>query len=264
MKKIKGEKNYLAEFLKIAPLSHALWRAVEALSFDQIELKNPALDLGCGFGEFSGVVFGKVETGIDINKKELADALKNKKYNKVVWADARALPFAAKSYSTVIAVSVLEHIENAEIVIKEVGRILKKGGTFAFSVPTTEINKHLLVPKILTFLGLEKSAKKYLELHSLAFKHVTLKPATWWEETLKKCGFKIEKAEGTISPTVLKLHEFFLISAFPSQFFKLFFGKRLVVSIGLRSGILPIFFSRFIRLNKDSKINMFFIARKNK
>ena len=126
MKKIKGEKNYLAEFLKIAPLSHALWRAVEALSFDQIELKNPALDLGCGFGEFSGVVFGKVETGIDINKKELADALKNKKYNKVVWADARALPFAAKSYSTVIAVSVLEHIENAEIVIKEVGRILKK------------------------------------------------------------------------------------------------------------------------------------------
>ena len=75
---------------------------------------------------------------------------------------------------------------------------------------------------------------------------------------------EIEKAEGTISPTVLKLHEFFLISAFPSQFFKLFFGKRLVVSIGLRSGILPIFFSRFIRLNKDSKINMFFIARKNK
>lgn len=262
MKKIKGTKNYLAEFLRIAPLSHALWRAVEALSFDQIDFKNPMLDLGCGFGEFSGVVFGKVETGIDINKKELADALKNNKYKKVIWADARKLPFKDKSYSTVIAVSVLEHIENAEDVVKEVGRILKKGGTFAFSIPTIEINKHLLIPKILTFLGLDKIAKKYCELHRLAFKHVTLKPVAWWEKALKNADFQIVRQEGTISPTVLRLHELFLLTALPSQLSKLIFGRRLVVSVGLRSGILPIFFSRFVYPDINSAINVFFVAKK--
>lgn len=262
MKKILAGKKYLAEFLRIAPLSHALWRAVEALSFDQIELESPVLDLGCGFGEFSGVVFGKVETGIDVNKKELEDALKNKKYKKVVWADARDLPFKTGSYSTVIAVSVMEHIESAELVIVEVGRVLKRGGTFAFSVPTVEINKHLLIPKILTFLGLRKSAKKYCELHRLAFKHVTLKPGAWWEEKLKKSGFQIIKKEGTISPTILRLHEFFLISAFPSQLSKWLFGRRLVMSVGLRAGILPLFFSGLIKQDKNSKINMFFVAKK--
>jgi ubiquinone/menaquinone biosynthesis C-methylase UbiE len=262
MKKKRNGKEYLADFLKIAPLSHALWRAVEALSFDQVDYKSPVLDLGCGFGEFAGVVFGKVETGVDINKKELDMALKDRKYRKVVWADARNLPFKNKTYSTVISVSVLEHIENPEIVIEEIGRVLKSGGTVMFSVPTSEMYKYLLVPKVLTFFGFKEAARKYFELHKKVFKHVSLKSPEWWEKTLKKANFQILRQEGTISPALLKLHEFFLISAFPSQFSKLFFGKRLIMSTGIRSSLLPVFFSRFVRIDKDSKINLFIVARK--
>lgn len=258
----KTAKEFLRDFLKIAPLSHALWRSTEALSFSQVNYATPVLDLGCGFGEFSGVVFGQIEMGIDINFSELKKALEGRKYKKVRLADARKLPFKNNSYSTVISVSVFEHIEKSEKVISEVNRILKKDGLFVFSVVTKEINKHFLLVYILNFLGLDRLVNRYCDLHSRAFKHVNLKSSAWWTRELKKANFEIVSQKGTISPTLLRLHEFFLISAFPSQFWKLFFGKRLIISTGLRSRLLPIFFSRFVKTKRDSKINVFFVARK--
>lgn len=258
----KDAKGYLETFLKIAPLSHALWRSVEALSFSSVNFKSPVLDLGCGFGEFAGIVFDKLEMGIDVNDEDLARAIVGKKYKKVSWADARELPFKSNSYSTVVSVSVLEHIENVEKVLKEVNRVLKKGGMFVFSVPTIKMYDNLLVPKLLNLFGFKKTAKKYFELHCKAFKHVDLKTVNWWRENLKKAKFEIVRQEGTISPTLLKLHEIFLITAFPSQVGKLFFGKRFMMSVGLRSKVLPIFFSRFVYIDKKSDINIFFVVRK--
>ena len=259
----KNAKKYLRDFLKISPLSHALWRSVEALSFNQVALRQPVLDLGCGWGEFAGVVFDHIEMGIDINNEELKQAQMGEKYKKVEWADARKLPFKNRSYQTVISVSVMEHIPQGERVIPEAYRVLKKGGLFVFSVPTTKLQQNLLVPKICNFLGFKKLGDKYFELHCRAFKHVNLRPASWWVNHLEKAGFEIVIVEGTISPTLLHLHEIFLITAFPSQFWKLFFGRRLIMSVGLRSNILPIFFSKFVYLDKNSDINMFFVARKN-
>ena len=258
----KNAKSYLRGFLKIAPLSHALWRSVEALSFGQVDYKSPVLDLGCGFGEFAGVVFGRIEMGIDINRKELTQALRGKKYKTTRWADARALPFKNNSYSTVVSVSALEHIEEAEKVTFEASRVLKKGGIFAFSVVTTKLYDNLLIPKICNFLGLRRLGDKYFKLHDLAFRHVNLRPVEWWIKQLKKANFEIIRQEGTISPTLLRLHEIFLISAFPSQFWKLFFGKRLIMFADLRSSVLPLFFSRFVYIDKDSDINVFFVVRK--
>lgn len=258
----KEAKTYMREFLKIAPLSHALWRSVEALSFDSVEFKSPVLDLGCGFGEFAGVVFDRIEMGIDINNEDLKMALEGKRYKKLQWADARRLPFRKGSYSTVVSVSVMEHIENAQEVVKEVSRILKKGGLFVFSVPTPEMEKNLLGVKILKELGFKDASKKYWDLHKRAFKHVNLQTKDWWEKNLKKNGFEIVREEGTLSPTLLHLHEFFLTTALPSQFGKLFFGKRMMMSVGLRSKFLPIFFAHFVKTDKESNINMFFVARK--
>lgn len=255
-------KKYLTDFLKIAPLSHALWRSAEAISYERVKFKSPVLDLGCGWGEFAGVVFSQIEMGIDINKKEILTALKGKRYKNVKWADARKLPFKDNSYNTVVSVSVMEHIEHAEKIIPEVFRVLKKDGLFIFSVPTTKLYDYLLVPKILTMLGMENAAKKYFELHCLAFKHVNLQKRSWWVKQLKKAKFNIDRQEGTLSPTLLKLHELFLITAFPSQLWKLLFGRRLIMSVGLRSTILPIFFSRLVKTDYKSDINIFFVARK--
>src|SRR6185369_9352934 len=109
-KKDKG-KYYLERFLMIAPLSHALWRAVEAISFDQVELKGPVLDLGCGWGEFAGVAFNQLEMGIDINNDDLKKAKDGKQYKNLMRADARKLPFKKNTYGSVVSVSVMEHIQ---------------------------------------------------------------------------------------------------------------------------------------------------------
>lgn len=263
MKSHKPEgKDYLTKFLRISPLSHALWRSCEALAFQEVEFKNPVLDIGCGFGEFAGVAFNKIEIGIDINNKDLQQAILGKKYQKLINADARKLPFKDSSFSTVISVSVLEHIPKVEKVISETHRVLKKGGLFIFSVPTLSMYNHLLIPKICNLFGLEKFGKYYFKIHCQIFKHLSLKKSNWWVKQLDTAGFEIIKKQGTVSPTLLKLHEVFLISAFPSQLYKVFFGRRLLISSGLRSKILPKFFSGFVYPDLDSHINMFFVARK--
>ena len=50
-------------------------------------------------------------------------------------ADAHKLQFASQSYDLVICCEVLEHLPDPEVAIKEIHRVLKKGGTALFSVP---------------------------------------------------------------------------------------------------------------------------------
>lgn len=255
-------KKYLASFLKISPLSHALWRTVEAQAFGKIDYKQPILDLGCGWGEFAGIVFNQMEMGIDINKKELKRALKGNKYKNVLWADARQLPFKSHSYKTVVSVSVLEHIDNAGLVLKEIHRILRKDGLLVFTVPTTKLYDDLLFPKICSKVGLTGVGKNYFRLHCRVFKHIWLKTPTWWTRELQKCGFEIIMKEGTVSPTTVKLHEIFLLTAWPSQLWKLIMGRRLLISSGLRAWILPKVFGKFVYPDTTSYANIFFVAKK--
>jgi len=260
-KKNTGE-YYLAQFLKIAPLSHALWRSCEALAFESAKFKKPILDIGCGFGEFAGIAFNKLEVGIDVNEDDLKKALISKKYRQLLKADARNLPFKNSTFSTVVSVSVLEHITEVEKVIKEANRILKKDGLLIFSVPTISMYNHLLFPKICKSIGLEKLGLFYFNLHCKAFKHYSLKTAAWWSKKLKSNGFEIIHKQGTISPKVLKLHEVFLITAIPSQLYKYLFGKRLLMTTRLRAKILPPIFGKYVKPDTSSDINMFFIAKK--
>ncbi|MBU2632814.1 class I SAM-dependent methyltransferase, partial [Patescibacteria group bacterium] len=126
--KINFEK-YFRRFLKITPLSVAIWRAVEAGHLSKYKLNTPVLDIGCGFGEFAkGFTDGKIDVGIDINARDLKAALKTKKYKKLILADARKLPFLDNTFNSIISISTFEHIKNPEKVFKECLRVLKPGG----------------------------------------------------------------------------------------------------------------------------------------
>lgn len=245
-------KSHLEQFLQIAPLAHALWRSVEALEFAKLEMKGSTLDVGCGFGEFAGVVFGKLECGIDVSQSDLDVAMEEKKYKKTLLVDARKMPFENNSFENAVSVSVLEHIVNPELVLDEVCRVLKPGGLFAFSVPTPELEKNLLGTKLF--------GKRYAALHSSLFKHVSLKSKVWWETEIKKREFDIEKVVGTVSPRFANLHEVLLVGALPSQLGRWFGGKRFVVKWGSRW--LANLFKGLIKTDPASEINMFFVARK--
>ncbi len=263
MKKIlrNQKRDYLREFLKVAPLSHALWRAVEALAFAKIKIPRDSLDIGCGFGEFAGVVFNQFEVGIDINGRDLSEAVRSGKYRKVKLADSGKLPFPNNSFSLIVSVSVLEHIKNPEKVLKEIARVTKKGGTFVFSVPTTGLYNNLLGRKFFQKLGLGAIADSYCHLHQKIFHHESIFPSGWWEKKIKSSGFSLIEKTGTISSLVANLHEIFLLSALPSQLWKIATGHRLII-FQLRAKLFPLIFGRFVKLDPQSTINMFYMAKK--
>jgi ubiquinone/menaquinone biosynthesis C-methylase UbiE len=111
--------------------------------FSQIEKDKPAkiLDVGCGRGFYlqtlAGYSFVKTLIGIEAKDEYLKKArsfLSNKKI-KVQKGNVYKLPFANNSFDYVILSEVLEHLENENLALQEIYRVLKKGGGLLVSVP---------------------------------------------------------------------------------------------------------------------------------
>jgi SAM-dependent methyltransferase len=117
----------------------ALWRAVELRIAAEEQYTRPMLDLGCGDGLIGQVFFGSdrgVDVGVDPWLEQVRQAARSGVYRRVDLADGYHLPYQAGAFATVFSNSVLEHIEDVEPVIREVGRVLKRGGRFVFTVPS--------------------------------------------------------------------------------------------------------------------------------
>lgn len=219
--------NYLRGYLKVAPISHSIWRACEARELEKFKLARPLLDLGCGFGEFSGVFFDSmVEMGIDISLRDVLLAAKGKKYKKVKCEDARAMSFKDNSFESVLSVSVLEHIPKVRGVLAEVYRVLKPGGRFLFTVPGAIFSQELLGYKVFKELGLKRLGEGYQKAINRVFRHYNLWTEKRWQKELKKVGFKVKECRQIIPVEVFRVWELGLVSALPSQVGKLLWGKR--------------------------------------
>ena len=93
------------------------------------------LVVGCGTGEELGVLNKYGECHILDNNSAVFDLIHENAYKKKYIGDACALPFQRDTFDLVVALDVLEHIKNHQIAIKEIFRVLRKGGHFIFSVP---------------------------------------------------------------------------------------------------------------------------------
>jgi ubiquinone/menaquinone biosynthesis C-methylase UbiE len=92
------------------------------------------LDVGCGFGAYSLVAesYGaSMSVGIDIN----CEYIKKSALGSAVLADAHALPFRDSCFDIVLMVEVLEHLHAKMEVLKEVKRVLRRGGYLLLTVP---------------------------------------------------------------------------------------------------------------------------------
>ena len=221
--------NYLKGYLKVAPISHAVWRSCEAKELEKYQLKRPLLDLGCGFGEFSGVFFDSViEVGVDISLKDIFLAAKGKKYKKLKCEDARKMSFKDSSFKSVLSVSVLEHIPAVDKVLREVYRVLKPGGRFLLTVPGARFSRQLLGYQWLKGLGLKGLGEKYSRGINRVFRHYNLWTDKRWIKELEKAGFKVRECRGIVPIKVFRAWELGLVLALPSQIGKWLWGKRWV------------------------------------
>jgi len=94
------------------------------------------LDIGCAEGFVTNEISGIKEcdiTGIDLSARDISEAKKQYPYLRFIEGDIYKLPFNSKSFDMVIALEVLEHLENPEIALEEIQRVAKKW--ILFSVP---------------------------------------------------------------------------------------------------------------------------------
>ena len=96
------------------------------------------LDIGCGKRKKQGFI------GIDIDKNGDADII----------ASVLDLPFNTNSVDEIYSGNVLEHIENLELLMKEIYRVLKPGGKKHIAVPHFSNPYYYSDPTHKNFFGL--------------------------------------------------------------------------------------------------------------
>tara|TARA_Y100000310_G_scaffold331644_1_gene405595 strand:- start:550 stop:1254 length:705 start_codon:yes stop_codon:yes gene_type:complete len=93
------------------------------------------LSIGAGTGRELKVLneFGEVFV-IEINKKAL-DLISKELCQNKKQGDVQNLPFSKDFFDIVLASDVLEHVNDDKKAVNEIQRVLKKEGTFIFTVP---------------------------------------------------------------------------------------------------------------------------------
>jgi len=209
--KIRTGANWLEEFSQVyTHPATVLFRSLEVRTIAKVlgkyPLSRPILDLGCGEGRVSRVLFdSKIDVGLDNSKEELRKAEKGHQYRKLVLGDARNLPFESSSFTAVFSNCVIEHIAELGLVLQEVGRVLKTGGFFIFTVPSEKFGKFLWGHQLLATLGLPVWAEKYSTLRNKQLNHFhTYSPETW-QTYLGRGGFSMVECRRYVSSKSLSL-----------------------------------------------------------
>lgn len=113
--------------------------------------KKKVLDVGCGDGQIGKMIKDKFRCevfGIDVSMKSLELAKKNGLKVKRSRVEEK-FPFASNSFDAVYAGEIIEHLFNPDAFIKEINRVLKKGGLLILTTP----NLVGLGARVSVFLG---------------------------------------------------------------------------------------------------------------
>lgn len=219
---------YLRAYLREAAVATSIWRSIEAAALASVELHAPLLDIGCGFGEFVRLFFRdgrQPDIGIDIDAGELRRAIKHPTYKTIAQADARRMPFRDGSFSSIMSISTMEHIPNVDETIAEAARVLKPGGTFAYTVPIEAMTRNFTGHRVLRIAS-TGAAEKYAGALHRQLTHVNIWPASKWVELTEAPGLTIERATPIVSPAATRAFEALLPAAFANRMWRVVTGSR--------------------------------------
>lgn len=205
--------------LKSVPAFRALLRSVEARFYQQLDMPEPILDLGCGDGHFASLTFReKLTAGIDpwwgpLNEARRADA-----YHFVIQGNGDVLPFPKDCFGSVISNSVLEHIPEIQPVLVDIARVLRPGGKLITTFPSDSFTTELGGAQLLERVGLDRLAGRYRQAFNFIARHAHTDPPEIWAQRLADAGFIIEHWESYFSKRALHALELGHLFGLPSLF----------------------------------------------
>ena len=216
------EKDFLFLHLKELPYFRALVRAVEATYYQDLDMKTPVLDIGCGDGHFASLVFDHpVDVGLDPWHAPIHEAQARKGYRWLVEAAAESVPFPDETFGSAFSNSVLEHIPDVEAVLKDIARVLKPGALFAFCVPN---------PRYFSSLSLSHLFGKSYETFFRKISRVEhADDPSIWEDRLDVAGFTIEQFWNYFSPQAMRVLEWGHYFGLPSWLIHLMTGRWILI-----------------------------------
>jgi len=146
------------------------------------------LDVGCGNGYKTGVLAGdNTVYGLDITEANIEKAAE--KGIKAQLHDVEdPIPFEDNCFDLVVCSEVLEHLFLPEKVLKEIHRVLKKGGIFIATVP----NLYCFRNRFTMLIGADCIFLEYPE-NRYHIRHYSLHGMS---NLLKKSGFRIKHVRG--------------------------------------------------------------------
>jgi ubiquinone/menaquinone biosynthesis C-methylase UbiE len=192
---------------------------------EHISKKNKILELGCGKG-FNSFYLAKKKTssnfyGIDISSKHLsyakkkANGLSNLHFS---YGDFHSINFDDSTFDIVFELESVCHSDNPEQLLKEVHRILKKGGKFilyeGFRSPNFD-KRSDLQKKMAQLIEKSMAVPEGFEINK-------------WLELAKNTGFKIKENEDiseAIMPNLIRFHRL------ARKYYKYTFLSKIILAI---------------------------------
>ena len=190
-----GYANVFSRNLRELPAFRALLRAVEGRFFAGLELPEPSLDLGCGDGHFGSTVFDTpLAVGMDSSLASVRKAFaRTGVYSGMLQGGGEWLPFADEAFAGAMSNSVLEHIPGVESALCEIGRVLRPGSPFVFTVPSEFFREFLSIRRALSKVGLQSMARAYERFFDRVSRHHHYYSLEEWYVLLEQAGFEVER-----------------------------------------------------------------------
>jgi len=188
------DKDFLWLHLKDLPYFRAILRANEAAFYQGIKLPSPVLDIGSGDGHFASVTFDqKLDVGVDPSLTTMREAQRRGAYLLLTQADGAAMPLADASMGSAVSNSVLEHIPHLDAVLEDLGRVLKPGAPFAFTVPNPGYRRELSFPIFLRRIGLKWLGERYADYFMWMSRTKNMFYEDEWRDRLERAGLMVER-----------------------------------------------------------------------
>jgi len=249
------------------PAFRALLRATEARFYADLPLAEPVLDLGCGDGHFGAVALPRPpQVGLDPWAGPLEEARRRGAYRLLTRAEGGRMPFADRSFATVISNSVLEHIPQVEPVLAEVARVLRPGGAFYFCVPGPNFLPFLSIGRGLDRLGLRSLGDAYRAFFNRISRHHHCDGPEVWRARLEAAGLRLVRWWPYFSRRALVALEWGHYLGLPSLVWKRLVGRWVVwpsrVNLWLTHRLLRSFYQEPTP-PEGAGAYLFFVAQKD-